>query len=34
MQRASVVLKEAQMERLRAGQPVIVRLRDTELKIT
>ena len=31
MQKAVVVLKDAQMERLRAGKTVIIRLRDTEV---
>ena len=33
MQRAKVVLKEAQMERLKAGKTVIIRLRDTEVEL-
>lgn len=33
MQKAVVVLKQAQMDRLTAGKPVIIRLRDTELEL-
>lgn len=33
MQKAVVVLKDAQMERLRAGKTVIIRLRDTWLTL-
>ena len=33
MQRAKVVLKEAQMDLLKTGQPVIIRLRDTEVEL-
>jgi hypothetical protein len=32
--RAKVVLKQEQMDRLMAGKPVVIRLRDTELEIT